>query len=172
MNAHQHARPIQDSLGGLLASRPASSESKPPPNESAVGRLLDRLSANLGAPFGRDESGLRQMRRDWAAVLDGCTEIELDAAVLYWLKTHDTWPKPANIRQTVIDARPRQSLKAWKDEFLSRDPDAQVRTERMLEIMRRHTKAKSKTPFTDTINDPAYQAVLADYKRATGRDPA
>lgn len=163
---------LKDSLGNLQsASQPGSSESQPRLSEHLAGKLLDRLAANFGEPWGRDEGALRQMRRDWAVVLEGFTEAELEGARLAWMKTKDTWPKPANIRQLAADARPRAERQAWKAEpFKQRDPGADARMARMIEIRDKHKH--SATPLTDTVNDPEYQAVLRDYTRATGRQPA
>ena len=64
-----------------------------------ISRLLYRLAAAIGEPFGRDEAMMKQMAREWAAALADLPAVTVERAVDSWIKTESRWPKPAEIRR-------------------------------------------------------------------------
>lgn len=107
---------------------------------------------------------------EWLGVLSDLRADAVDAAVSEWVRTESKWPKPADIRRKVLDAIPSSRPSYQAEPFKKRDPGADARMARMIEIRDKHKH--SETPMSDTFNDPAYQDVLRDYTCATGRQPA
>ena len=130
------------------------------------------MTAIYGDPWGRDEALLREMKADWMEALRGCTDGELYEAGRRWIRDQDRWPKPSQILHMILDERPKR-VKTYRSEpYTKPTPTALDRMNRMSEIRKRHAASASSTPFSDTINDPAYQVILDEYTRETGRQPA
>jgi hypothetical protein len=137
----------------------------------AVNRALMRLASNIGAPYGRDEFQMKQMADDWIGVLSGFGPTRIEQAVSEWLRSQTKWPAPAAIRQLCLDHTTTDTRRQYQAEKpLRKDEGSLAGVAEISRIRKKH--AGSDTPYTDTLNDPEYQAYLADYTRRTGRQPA
>lgn len=137
--------------------------------DEAVGRALFRLSSEYGAPYGADQTLLQQKAHEWSEALIGLSPTRIEAAVSEWILSQDKWPRVANIRQMVLDATPKVGGDHRRHRA-DNEPKDQATLDRATELTRIRKKHElSETPFADTLADPEYQALLADFTRRTGR---
>lgn len=145
---------------------------QPEPSASEVAnRALLRLTAALGAPYGRDEPLMRQMAVEWTEALAGFSPTRVEQAVSEWIRSQSKWPTPAGLRQLCLDHAASDTRRQYQAERPLRKDEASLAG--VAEISRiRKKHADSDTPYTDTLNDPEYQAYLRNYTARTGRQPA
>lgn len=140
------------------------------PANEIVGKILLRLTAALGEPFGRDKAMMAQMAIEWTDVLFGLKPELIGEAVSEWLRKQSKWPRPADIRNLCLEhVRPLEQGR-HRGDMPKRKSDAErAGMARIQEIRKRYEH--SATPFSDTFNDPDYQQYLADYTARTGLAP-
>lgn len=74
-----------------------------PVKAEIISKILTRLSASMGDPFGRDSKLLLvQMAHEFAHTLAGFEPPVIDTAVTEWIRKNPRWPKPCELRELCV----------------------------------------------------------------------
>lgn len=68
-------------------------------DRAVIGRILTRLVAGIGEPFGDSPEVMQLKAIEWFNALNDLPAKTVDDAVSEWIKTGTKWPKPAEIRK-------------------------------------------------------------------------
>lgn len=114
----------RDSRGALSLTTPTTATSQPVLNAKLLGtefersadreivaRIILRLAAVFGDPWGRDERSAKVMRGEWEIALADLPAVVIDTAVTEWTRTQTKWPRPADIR-SIADRLLRAPIEA------------------------------------------------------------
>lgn len=76
-----------------------------------IARVIMRLAAVFGDPWGRDERSAKVMRSEWELALADMPAVVIDSAVTEWTRAQTKWPRPADIR-SIADRLLRAPIEA------------------------------------------------------------
>ena len=137
---------------------------------------MGRLDVIFGTPKGRTPDMVDIMAREWLESLKHFPRWALTMAVGQAINTCKFWPVPAEIRELCLAAlredrelREANQARLPPSRPVSKSPEERSRADEIFRIRAKHKD--SATPFSDTINDPEYQALLGDFQRRTGWQP-
>ena len=106
---------MRDSLGEVQPTSSANSiatdsrsvlgrDFAQPCDAATVGRILTRLVAGIGEPYGDSPDVMQLKAIEWHTALQDLPAQTVDDAVSDWIRTGTKWPKPSEIRK-LAEAR-------------------------------------------------------------------